>query len=94
MIIYEPKECITCKFGDHEAWCLLPGDDKERYYLPREGISENCPLGKLEPKKCRKADGVYRHFQCPTCKNYLIYEQKYCEQCGQRIKWVNEFDDN
>ena len=39
-----PKNCIDCPFSDHEAWCLIPGDPKMRYYCPKEEISEHCPL--------------------------------------------------
>lgn len=39
-----PKNCIECPFSDHEAWCLIPGDPKMRYYCPKEEISEHCPL--------------------------------------------------
>ena len=39
-----PENCIECRFSDHEAWCLIPGDPKTRYYCPEEEISEHCPL--------------------------------------------------
>ena len=39
-----PKNCMECPFSDHEAWCLIPGDSKKRYYCPTEVISEHCPL--------------------------------------------------
>ena len=39
-----PKNCMECPFSDHEAWCLIPGDSKKRYYCPTEVKSEHCPL--------------------------------------------------
>ena len=39
-----PKNCQDCPFSDHEAWCLIPGDWRERYYCPHDVVSEFCPL--------------------------------------------------
>ena len=39
-----PKNCKECPFSDHEAWCLLPGDWRERYYCPDDERSDDCPL--------------------------------------------------
>ena len=42
-----PKNCKECPFSDHEAWCLIPGSWKERYYCPDDERSEHCPLIEL-----------------------------------------------
>ena len=42
--IKKPKSCIDCPFSDHEAWCLIPGDWRTRYYCPDDKISEDCPI--------------------------------------------------
>ena len=44
-----PKNCKDCPFSDHEAWCLIPGSWKERYYCPEDERSEHCPLIELPP---------------------------------------------
>ena len=44
-----PKSCMECPFSDKIAWCLVPGNWRQRYYLPEEGISEDCPLSEIEP---------------------------------------------
>ena len=44
-----PKTCKECPFSDHEAWCLIPGDWRERYYCPEDERSEHCPLIELPP---------------------------------------------
>ena len=44
-----PKNCKECPFSDHEAWCLIPGDWKERYYCPDDEVSDNCPLVEVYP---------------------------------------------
>ena len=43
-----PKNCKDCPFSDHEAWCLIPGDWRERYYCPNDERSEYCPLIEVE----------------------------------------------
>ena len=42
--IKKPKNCKECFFSDHEAWCLIPGDWRIRYYCPKDRISEYCPI--------------------------------------------------
>ena len=44
-----PKNCKDCPFSDHEAWCLIPGSWRERYYCPDDERSEYCPLIELPP---------------------------------------------
>lgn len=39
-----PKNCKECPFSDHEAWCLIPGDWRKRYYCPDNEVSDDCPL--------------------------------------------------
>lgn len=39
-----PENCKECPFSDHEAWCLIPGNWRERYYCPDDYVSEHCPL--------------------------------------------------
>lgn len=47
----QPKSCVECPYGDHEAWCLIDGDWRERYYMPEDKISENCPIWKEKNHK-------------------------------------------
>ena len=44
-----PKNCKDCPFSDHEAWCLIPGSWRERYYCPDDERSADCPLIELPP---------------------------------------------
>lgn len=55
-----PKNCKDCPFSDHEAWCLIPGDWRERYYCPDNERSEYCPLIELPPHgRLRDLDALY-----------------------------------
>ena len=51
-----PKNCMECPFSDHEAWCLIPGDSKQRYYCPTKEISEHCPLAEVQEPHGRLID--------------------------------------
>ena len=42
-----PASCQECPFNCENAWCLVPGDWRERYYIPRGDVSEYCPLVEL-----------------------------------------------
>ena len=44
-----PKNCKDCPFSDHEAWCLIPGSWRERYYCPDDERSNDCPLVEIPP---------------------------------------------
>ena len=33
-------------------------------------------------------------FTCPSCEGYLIYGDKYCQECGQLIDWDLEGEDD
>ncbi len=44
-----PKNCKECPFSDHQAWCLIPGEWRERYYCPDDEVSEHCPLVEISP---------------------------------------------
>ena len=44
-----PKNCKDCPLSDHEAWCLIPGSWRERYYCPDDERSNDCPLIELPP---------------------------------------------
>lgn len=44
-----PENCRNCPFSDKEAWCLIPGDWRERNYMPSSGRSEYCPLVEVSP---------------------------------------------
>ena len=30
------------------------------------------------------------HCSCPICESGLYYEQEYCDECGQALKWGEE----
>ena len=74
-----PNNCKECPFSDHEAWCLIPGDWRERYYCPDDERSEFCPLIEVPTPHGRliDADEFEREFN-----NHLlpILVKKYGEE--------------
>ena len=53
-----PKSCVDCPYGDHEAWCLIPGDWRERYYMPDDEISKYCPIWQVRGIKEYDYSGI------------------------------------
>ena len=93
-----PKNCMECPFSDHEAWCLIPGDPKKRYYCPTKEISEDCPLVEVpEPHPTgewlRMSDLSEKdddRYKCSHCGNVVHYKSRmdlytfnsWCGRCG------------
>ena len=79
-----PKNCKECPFSDHEAWCLIPGSWKERYYCPDDERSEHCPLielpphGRLIDADKFKADYSMKN-DCIECEKELQGSSRSCE---------------
>ncbi len=51
-----PKNCKDCPLSDHEAWCLIPGSWRERYYCPDDERSNDCPLVEIPTPHGRLGD--------------------------------------
>ena len=65
-----PKNCKDCPFSDHEAWCLIPGSWRERYYCPDDERSADCPLIELPPHgRLGDLDELITAF--PRCDNSM-----------------------
>ena len=41
----------------------------------------------LKKNEAVKPLSEHHLFICPMCKNCLYREQKYCDECGQAVKW-------
>jgi len=88
-----PKSCKECPFGDHEAWCLVPGNWRERYYMPTDEVSECCPLkelnGKEKPTNIWETIDHTANGKCPNCKcDVNEYDNSMmCGRCGQLLEW-------
>ena len=37
--------------------------------------------------KMLKTESGDRLYGCPACKNVVFNGQKYCDECGQKLKW-------
>ena len=63
-----PKNCKECPFSDHEAWCLIPGDWRERYYCPDDERSDDCPLTEIPTPHGRLIDADFeeQHYTSMT----------------------------
>lgn len=46
---------------------------------------------KIGPIKFGKGTKVYR---CPNCKRLIIYGDRYCRDCGHKLRWEGEHERN
>lgn len=75
-----PKNCKTCPFSDHEAWCLIPGDWRERYYCPDDERSEYCPLIELPPHGRLIAEKTITEIRYHDADGYhIVNGEQLCE---------------
>ena len=69
-----PSSCMECPLSDHEAWCLIPGDWRERYYCPDDERSHDCPLVEIpEGARLIDADILYDRIiqRFDVCDDFL-----------------------
>ena len=91
----EALDWLTCR-------CMEPNDDYEGLVydqVPDFEIEANIePLRKLiektKPKPVKKNMGKLKDgtpyvktYACPSCRNEVLINQKYCDRCGQKIDW-------
>ena len=72
------EDCHNCKLE-----CLLQKYDelKEKY----DKLLKEQEAVKPEVEVLNEIDRLYR---CQRCHKHFFYEkQKYCDQCGQAVKW-------
>lgn len=83
-----PKNCKTCPFSDHEAWCLIPGDWRERYYCPDNERSEYCPLVEIPTPHGRLGDldELAKHKYENIWTNRLIIDADYLDDAPTVIE--------
>lgn len=58
-----------------------------------EAVEEACviaceALEKQIPKEVETIEGDEYH--CPNCGNVKFYDDEYCVNCGQKLKWGND----
>lgn len=85
-----PKNCLECPACNEYLNCAIPvngrgwGENDVREF--GQGRPEWCPLKEQEAKLVRiDEDSVH----CPSCGNELFTfpRQKFCDECGQAVKW-------
>lgn len=84
-----PKNCKECPFSDHQAWCLIPGEWRERYYCPDDDVSEHCPLVEIPTPHGRliDADAIdYRNDAMHDGRGNLVVEDNFVSG----IMWIND----
>lgn len=89
-----PACCDKCfALDDHGDYpfCLISQDQRGYTFNTREKRMPTCPLKAQEPvEPILKREGWNKHhndYVCPVCDQDLVYEQNYCSECGNAVKW-------
>lgn len=57
-------------------------------YLMKDAIAMLKEQEPVKPVLKRKAsNAMYNDYVCPICNQEIVYEQKYCCECGRAVKW-------
>lgn len=93
-----PTNCLDCPACNEYLTCAIPINGRKwkakDVHEFGQGRPEWCPMKEqeaIEPEVdvLNEIDRLYR---CPKCHKHFLYrKQKYCDQCGQAVKW-NERD--
>ena len=51
----------------------------------RELLKAQEPVKPILKRKALNA--MYNDYVCPICNQEIVYEQKYCCECGRAVKW-------
>ena len=90
-----PENCRECQFSDHEAWCLIPGNWRERYYCPDDYVSEHCPLVDLgKHGRLIDADKLKTEFPKDTDWEYPVNTNEYVCEMIDNAETVIEAEEN
>ena len=84
--------------GKVSSAVLLTNEEVENYRMLKELNTEKAPSVKINNEavkigaiKFGKGTKVYR---CPNCKRLIIYGDRYCRDCGHKLRWEGEHERN
>lgn len=73
---------------------LLINEEVEEYMILKEKDKAAVPYVKVNEEEMKigqikfgKGTKVYR---CPNCKRLIIYGDRFCRDCGKRLKWEEQ----
>lgn len=79
---HEQNKCSKCVWNPTYYESLKQEKQKERKKMYYKAIA------KLESKKpLISTDSATPVCNCPECEQLLYVEQKYCDNCGQKLDW-------
>lgn len=71
--------------GIEDGWLAPPMNYYGTVSLIDNMVVYNIDIEKLKQKTIKKDDSICL---CPTCNNSLYTLQKFCDVCGQHLRWV------
>ena len=93
--IEEMKTCnelmlYDFSYGEEIPYELLNESNQKLYdahVLAIESMEKQIPKKPIETEHFNCLN-----YECPICEGGLYYEQEYCDECGQALKWGEEDD--
>ena len=70
-------------------WILNDIKENGHYQVDNyeDEIREALVLLKAQEPAKPRYDRGYRDYNCPVCGVYLLFHQKYCNECGKALQW-------
>ena len=70
---------------------ICPREELQYWIELQEGVADALALLKEQEAVEPEVDvlnEIDRLYKCPKCHKHFLYKkQKYCDQCGQAVKW-------
>lgn len=89
-----PKNCFNCPACNEYLTCAIPINGRKWGENDVHDFSESrpewCPMKEqeaVEPIDIGYEINVPYPYRCGKCKSHIRKGQKYCDICGQAVKW-------
>lgn len=73
---------------------LLTNEEVEKWRKLKERDEEKAPSVKINDEAVKVGAITFgrgtKAYRCPSCKRLVIYRDRFCRDCGQRLKWEKQ----
>ena len=101
MTVKQTLEQFLLAWNSNAYLNMCTSEDMKNAIQALEEVEQYRALGTVEElkeareKQVAKKPKSEQYFygvldRCPVCEGRLYYEQKYCDECGQALKWGEE----
>ena len=77
---------------------LLINEEVEKWRKLKERDEEKAPSVKINDEAVKVGAITFgrgtKAYRCPNCKRLVIYRDRFCRDCGQRLKWEEQYEND